>query len=361
MERSIGIGDKRWLIHGNDADNYLTNLTDPFEPHLVSMLAAFCDNGARALDIGANIGCTALALSEIVGSGKVVAFEPVPRTFANLVKNVGGVDNITTHHFALGKEAGVLPMQGAEGDSSGAFVANQFHIANTGYFQVNVPVRTLDEAFPSLGLDRVDFIKIDVEGFELDVFEGAAETLRRFKPRVVLEMNHFCLNMFRRMTYPEFRERLLRIFPCIFAIDGARYVDLTSESDAYSVGYEHIVMFRFPNLVAGFDRDDLISRISVLQRSLQKQADDARVAAEAEVIRQQSEAESLRAERDALQRERDNLESALADCVTRAKQLEIEKHALLDSTSWRVTQPLRSLKKLFTKKAPDFTGPGLSR
>lgn len=361
MERRISICGRQWTIEGNESDHYFSKLTDEFEPHLVSMLEAMCGEGNLALDIGANIGCTALALSQIVGNGRVAAFEPVPRTFAYLSKNAEAVPNVAIHNFALGKEPGTLPMQGAEGDSSGAFIANQFHIGNAGYFQVDVPVRRLDDAFPSLGLDRVDFIKIDVEGFELDVFEGAAETLRRFKPRVVLEMNHFCLNMFRRMTYPEFRERLLRIFPCVFAIDGARYVDLTSESDAYSVGYEHIVMFRFPNLVAGFDRDDLISRISVLQRSLQKQADDARVAAEAEVIRQQSEAESLRAERDALRRERDNLESALADCVSRAKQLEIEKHALLDSTSWRVTQPLRSLKKLFTKKAPDFTGPGLSR
>ncbi|MBU9403910.1 FkbM family methyltransferase [Burkholderia multivorans] len=368
MERSILIGDRQWTIEGNESDHYFSKLTDRFEPHLVSMLEAMCDQGNQALDIGANIGCTALALSQIVGNGRVAAFEPVPRTFAYLSKNAGSVPNVAIHNFALGKEPGTLPMQGAEGDSSGAFIANQFHIGNAGYFQVDVPVRRLDDAFRSLGLDRVDFIKIDVEGFELDVFEGALETLQRFKPRVVLEMNHFCLNMFRRITYPEFRDRLLKIFPYVFAIDGTRYVDLTSESEAYGVGYEHIVMFRFPNLVAGFDRDDLLTRLATLERSIRKevevahkQAEEARIAIEAEETRQQAELDSLKAQRDLLQTERDKLKEALSDCLSRTMQLENEKHALLASTSWRVTQPLRSFKQFFSKRSLASTGSDLPR
>lgn len=157
-------------------------------------------------------------------------------------------------------------MQGSKGDASGAFIADQLHATPEGHFQINVPIRTLDEAFPSLGLDRVDFIKIDVEGFELDVFEGATETLQRFKPRVVLEMNHFCLNMFRRISLPEFRERLMSIFPVIYAVDGTNFVDMTDEAQAYAIGWAHIVQGRYANLVAGFDRDDLIARLANLTR-----------------------------------------------------------------------------------------------
>ncbi|MDN7814924.1 FkbM family methyltransferase [Burkholderia vietnamiensis] len=355
MKRSIRIGEKQWTIEGNENDHYFSQLTDQFEPHLVSMLEALCDDGNQVLDIGANIGCTALALSHIVGVGKVAAFEPVPGTFANLAKNAGALPNVATYNFALGKEPGILPMQGGEGDSSGAFVANEFHIAGPGYFQVDVPVRKLDDAFPSLELDRIDFIKIDVEGFELDVFEGARETLQRFRPRVVLEMNHFCLNMFRRITYPEFRERLLRIFPVVFAIDGEQIVDMTQEDTAYEVGYQHIVMSRFPNLVAGFDRDDLIERLSKLKSKIHAQAEADRQSAEAAHAAVEAEAKHLRAElaslqaqRDALTDQFDNLQRNLADSTARSNQLEQEKYALLASTSWRVTQPLRALKRMFS-------------
>ncbi|KUY54293.1 FkbM family methyltransferase [Burkholderia sp. RF2-non_BP3] len=362
MERSVGIGGRRWPVQGNENDSYIAKLTDPFEPQLVSMLAVLCDNGAQVLDIGANIGCTALALSQIVGEGKVVAFEPVPRTFANLSKNVGMLSNVAIHNFALGSQAGTVPMQGSEGDSAGAFVANQFQIANAGYFQVEVPVRTLDEAFPSLGLDRIDFIKIDVEGFELDVFEGGRETLQRFKPRVVLEMNHFCLNMFRRITYPEFRERLLRIFPYVYAVDGTRYLDLTSENDAYVVGYEHTLQFRFPNLVAGFDRSDLIARLSTLDRAAHVLAEAHRIAADSEARAAAVDVNSnqLRQQLSSLAAERDCLSRQVVADSQRIAELERERNALLTSSSWRVTQPLRSIKRFFATKSSASTESGSS-
>jgi len=233
MERDIRIIGKTWRITGDD--EYAKGMSDEFEPDLVSLFAVMCDGGAQVLDIGANIGCTALALSQIVGDGHVVAIEPVPRTFALLTKNVNGIPNIIRQNFAFGSHAGTLPMQGSETNLSGAFIANEFSTGRAGHFTVDVAVRTVDEAFPSLGLERLDFAKIDVEGFELDVLEGAIETLEKYKPRVVLEMNHFCLNQFRRITLPEFRERVLKIFPYAYAIDGSQYLDFTDDNEAYGV------------------------------------------------------------------------------------------------------------------------------
>ncbi|CAD6509390.1 hypothetical protein LMG27952_00273 [Paraburkholderia hiiakae] len=337
MERNIRIAGRNWPINGDD--KYAEGMSDEFEPDLISLLAVMCDGGAQALDIGANIGCTALALSQIVGDGKVVAVEPVPRTFALLTKNVGAVANITRQNFAFGSQAGTLPMQGSETNLSGAFIANEFHTGRAGHFTVDVAVRTVDEAFSSLGLEKVDFMKIDVEGFELDVLEGATETLRKCKPRVVLEMNHFCLNQFRRITLPEFRERLLKIFPYAYAIDGSEYLDFTDENEAYGVTYEHLTSMRFANIVAGFDKSDLLTRLSSLNRTrhLLRTADvDAQYLA------------NLTREKEDLQRQVDMLREQLAQGSERLTAVESHNRAILDSSSWRITRPIRAIKRMLS-------------
>jgi hypothetical protein len=68
-------------------------------------------------------------------------------------------------------------------------------------------------------------MKVDVEGFELEVFAGAREIINVYRPIVLLEMNHWCLNIYRRISIPEFRERLMEFFPHICAIDGLSYLD----------------------------------------------------------------------------------------------------------------------------------------
>ncbi|HEY1611206.1 MAG TPA: FkbM family methyltransferase, partial [Paraburkholderia sp.] len=127
MEREVSIAGRRWKISGDDS--YASNLGEAFEPHLVALIAWLCDEGSHALDVGANIGCTALALSQIVGdAGKVAAVEPVPRTFAHLSRNLRDVPNVTLHNFAFGKTPGTVPMQGSDDNLSGAFIADQFTI-----------------------------------------------------------------------------------------------------------------------------------------------------------------------------------------------------------------------------------------
>ena len=56
-----------------------------------------------------------------------------------------------------------------------------------------VPMTSIDAIVAELSLQRLDLIKIDVEGFELDVLKGALQTIRRFRPRIVAEFNSFAL------------------------------------------------------------------------------------------------------------------------------------------------------------------------
>ncbi len=91
---------------------------------------------------------------------------------------------------------------------AGSFIADSYPLTSQ-EFSAKVPVKTLDNEFNSFNMHRLDFLKIDVEGYELFVIEGAKESLKEFKPIVYLEMNHWCLNVIQRITLPEFRERLL--------------------------------------------------------------------------------------------------------------------------------------------------------
>jgi hypothetical protein len=113
-------------------------------------------------------------------------------------------------------------------------------------------------------VDQVDFIKIDVEGFELEVLAGMKSILRKSNSLVVLEMNHWCLNAFQRITIPDFFDALLMYFPVLYAVNGDELLNLHDPEQRYVVTIEHITQgMKFQNLIGCYDR----SRIGSLLNS----------------------------------------------------------------------------------------------
>ncbi len=157
--------------------------TDAGEPEL-AMLGSFVGKGGVAVDIGANEGIYAFALSEL---GAVVhAFEANP-TFADFAKRSLG-KRATVHKYALSNETGkasfFVPL--AEDGSELHFAGNlkNSHSQFERQTVIKVELRTLD----SFALTNVQFIKVDVEGSELEVLEGARETIFRDHPALLLEL-----------------------------------------------------------------------------------------------------------------------------------------------------------------------------
>lgn len=146
--------------------------------------------GGIAIDAGANIGYYSLLLARWTGSaGRVVSFEPVPFTYSFLQRNLGrnGGINVTPVNCALGSGAGRVRMT----NPSGARIGH-FSVAESGGFEV--PCATLDGEIARLGLGRVDFIKIDVQGYELEVLRGAEDCLHRFRPSLMFEVDKKALH-----------------------------------------------------------------------------------------------------------------------------------------------------------------------
>jgi FkbM family methyltransferase len=143
--------------------------------------------GDTVLDIGANLGIVTLWLSKLVGKrGRVYAFEPNPELYEVLEKTIhrNQAMNVRPYAIALGARADQMELRIRGGNSgSGSLVMND---GLAGCKVYSVPVRSLDEIAIEQKMEAIRLIKIDVEGFEAEVFRGGSEVLNRIRPQAVL-------------------------------------------------------------------------------------------------------------------------------------------------------------------------------
>jgi FkbM family methyltransferase len=155
---------------------------------------AFLAAGGTAIDVGANLGQWTLPFARAVGpTGRVLALEPAPRNAASLAKTLAA--NALRHAeivaCALGDRDGAadfaMPLvTSSRSDTGTARVGPAFG----GDEALSVAVRRLDTLIAERGFDRIDLVKIDVEGHERPVLDGAAAALARFRPALVIETGH---------------------------------------------------------------------------------------------------------------------------------------------------------------------------
>ena len=136
-----------------------------------------------AIDIGAHVGLWAREMA--YNFDKVIAFEPDSTNRECFFKNVKE-SNVTLHPYAIGNKSGNCSVQRHEDYNSGSgFVIEESAVQNLwGIEEYNIKIRTLD----SFLIPNIDYIKIDVEEYEMKVLEGAKRTLNEFHPVVVIEI-----------------------------------------------------------------------------------------------------------------------------------------------------------------------------
>jgi FkbM family methyltransferase len=144
--------------------------------------------GDLFVDVGANIGVYTLHASRLVGKkGKVFAFEPTPETFSDLQQNVQSNRclNVTCEKIALADQIGEARLV-----ECGRAASNRITLLSTTDKSTKISVGTLDDYCQSNRIQKIDFIKVDIEGGEADFFSGGIKTLKKDKPIILFESAH---------------------------------------------------------------------------------------------------------------------------------------------------------------------------
>ena len=166
-----------------------------WQPEVWESISDALPSGGVFLDVGAHIGYDTLKASVRVGpSGKVISFEPNPRTLEDLRANIAAshASNVIVEPIACTDREQTLTLYDStsEGNSGGSSLSlANADVARKGTLpSYTVQGRPIDAVVRELGLNRLDVIKVDVEGAEYLVLRGARETLRRFHPKIVMEV-----------------------------------------------------------------------------------------------------------------------------------------------------------------------------
>lgn len=174
-----------WLAERSALDEKLMHGT--FEEVELRFVASYLERGMTVLDIGAHHGLYTLLAAEKAGKeGRVVAFEPSEREGQRLEKHLrlNRCKNVCVLPYALGAERGERDFFLAEGPQDFCNSLRPPDVADA-VGQTQVQMRQLDQVLDELGMPRIDFVKLDVEGGELDVLAGAERLLQR-RPRPVM-------------------------------------------------------------------------------------------------------------------------------------------------------------------------------
>lgn len=157
----------------------------PHEAAEVKFLQLIVKAGMKAIDVGAGIGITAVAMAKGVGEdGEVYAFEPHPRYFTILKENLSSnqLNNVKAFEVALTDRAGKIDFYQKELSSGIVFEegAQKLEVAST----------TIDKFLSEQKAQGIDVIDMDCEGSELLVLRGAEKILRTNKVKIFCEIHH---------------------------------------------------------------------------------------------------------------------------------------------------------------------------
>ena len=184
-----------WNLDLSQGIDFAIFLQGSFEPETVRFYSKIIQPGDVVIDIGANIGAHTLHFAQLVGpNGRVIAFEPTDYAFSKLQRNLelnpALRNRVVAMQVLLDSGEGVKPESIPSSWELSGKSTNRKHTVHLGtYNSVDSAVtKTLDSVLSELAISRVEFIKLDVDGYELSVLKGAKNTLEKTSAKIIMEI-----------------------------------------------------------------------------------------------------------------------------------------------------------------------------
>ncbi len=217
----------------------------------MELLRKILKPGDTVIEVGANIGSLTVPIAQHIGKGRLYAFEPQRITFQMLCGNIAinNLYNVYTYNKGVGKESKKVKIyDGLFSGNNGSFSIEN----NPGEFEVEII--SLDE----FGLEKCDLIKVDAEGMDSDIIQGAKDLIKRCQPYISMEANYTkegkeVLKLLRDLGYEIYeadcalysRENDFRIVRNIFLQYGEGTQKYTDGVVSAEKGFVNIVSFNW--------------------------------------------------------------------------------------------------------------------
>lgn len=179
----FGNGQSRWLMdHGNvgteEADACIQSILDVTDPVI--------------FDVGSNIGTWLTWVAHSRPNASIYAFEPQPQVFQIMCGNlaINNIYNVLAYPMALGAESKWIEVDEpnyATHHDFGVFSLVEQKIPDLTARKLHIEIRTVDQIMRDFAIPKLDLMKIDVEGMDIDVLRGAANTINRYRPVIFIE------------------------------------------------------------------------------------------------------------------------------------------------------------------------------
>jgi len=190
----------KWEINLNEGIDFSIWLLGNFEPRTIAKYRKILKFDDIVLDVGANIGAHTLPFAQLVGpKGRVIAFEPTLFAITKLKKNLSinpdlksrvlelqvMLTSASSVNFPTRQLYSSWPLDGKKNKHK----IHQGQLMGT----TGATVRTLDDIVLDLKLDKINLIKIDIDGYEYQMLSGGLKTIEKFKPSILLELAPYAL------------------------------------------------------------------------------------------------------------------------------------------------------------------------
>lgn len=193
-QREVSVHGTKMITMENDPLGTSAELAifSSHEPITTKLISKYLRKNSVCLDIGGNIGYYALLEKKIIGkNGRIIVIEPSPENFKILKKNLKLEDNSTdlALNIAAGDKDGSIKFLLYKNAGNSSMIVPEGMESKYPGQTIDVPIKKIDTIVDELKLEKLDFVRMDSEGYEYNILQGMKETLKKFRPIIQLEFH----------------------------------------------------------------------------------------------------------------------------------------------------------------------------